>query len=262
MSPAPQDPSHAWPGLDKAVLPRHVAVVMDGNRRWAKRKLLGGFSGHKAGVETVRVLLKLCRELGIGHLTIYAFSTENWRRSDEEVGFLMGLFEEVVRRELDELDRNGVRLRFIGDLSALPKALRKEIAVAEERTANNTAICLNVAANYGGRADILQATKALAQEVVAGRLAVEDIDEARFSAALATGGQPDPDLFIRTSGEARLSNFLLWQAAYTELYFTDTLWPEFRQPHFLQALLSYQNRDRRLGGDTKPGRLPAANTAS
>lgn len=246
----PDNPQHAWPGLDRDRLPTHVAVIMDGNRRWAKKKLLGGFQGHRAGVETVRVLLRLCRELGIAHLTIYAFSTENWQRSDEEVGFLMSLFEEVIKREIDELNRNGVRLRFIGDVPGLPQTLQNNIAEAEQRTGHNRALTLNVAANYGGRAEITRAARMLAERVADGSLKPADIDEAAIHRCLYTHDQPDPDLLIRTSGEARISNFLLWQLAYTEVYFTDVLWPEFRQPNFLDALLSFQARDRRFGANS------------
>ena len=240
---------HAWPGLDKERLPRHVAVIMDGNRRWAKKKLLGGFQGHRAGVETVRVLLRLCRELGIPHLTVYAFSTENWQRSDEEVAFLMSLFEEVIGREIEELDKNGVRLRFIGDVPGLPQTLQNKIAEAEGRTAHNRHVTLNVAANYGGRAELVKAARELAEQVKAGTLEPAAIDDALINGRLYTADQPDPDLMIRTSGEARISNFLLWQLAYTEIYFTEVLWPEFRQPHFLDALLSFQARDRRFGAN-------------
>jgi undecaprenyl diphosphate synthase len=243
-------PKHAWPGLDRERLPRHVAVIMDGNRRWAKKKLLGGFQGHRAGVETVRGLLRLCRELGIPHLTVYAFSTENWQRSDEEVAFLMSLFEEVIQREIDELDRNGVRLRFIGDVPGLPTTLQKKIAEAEGRTAHNKDLTLNVAANYGGRAELVSAARQLAQRVKDGQQDPAAIDDAAIAACLYTADQPDPDLMIRTSGEARISNFLLWQLAYTEIYFTDVLWPEIRQPHFLDALLSFQARDRRFGANS------------
>lgn len=249
MAPT-KNPLHDWPGLDRDRLPRHVAVIMDGNRRWAKNKLLDGFQGHRAGVETVRVLLKLCRELEIPFLTIYAFSTENWSRSDQEVGFLMKLFEEAIEKEIDELEANGVRLRFIGDLSALPPSLQRRMADAAARTAHNSAITLNVAANYGGRREILQAAQRLAERVASGELDVAGIDEESFSAELYTAGQPDPDLLIRTSGEARISNYLLWQIAYSEIYFTDVMWPEFRQPQFLDALLDYQKRDRRFGGTT------------
>jgi undecaprenyl diphosphate synthase len=241
---------HDWGTLDADRLPRHVAVIMDGNRRWAKSKLLGGFQGHRAGVETVRQLLKLCRELEIPFLTIYAFSTENWSRSDEEVGFLMKLFEEAIENEIEELDANGVRLRFVGDLSALPPSLQRRIGSAMDRTAHNSAITLNVAANYGGRADLVHSMRAIARRVADGTLAPELIDESTIEAGLVTAGQPDPDLLIRTSGEARLSNFLLWQLAYTEIYFTDVMWPEFRQPQFRDALLDYQGRDRRFGGTT------------
>jgi undecaprenyl diphosphate synthase len=247
-----ETPSHDWSGLDRERLPQHVAVIMDGNRRWAKQRLLGGFQGHKAGVETVRVILKLCRELGIPYLTIYAFSTENWSRSDDEVGFLMKLFEEAIEKEIDELVANGVRLRFIGDLSALPPSLQRRMETAMAATAHNDAITLNVAANYGGRREILKAAQALAVRVASGELKVEDIGEDALAGELYTAGQPDPDLLIRTSGEARISNFLLWQIAYTEVYFTEVLWPEFRQPQFRDALLDYQKRDRRFGGTTQP----------
>ena len=247
---APRPSEHAWPGLDRALLPRHVAVIMDGNRRWAKKKLLGGFQGHRAGVETVRVLLKLCRELEIPFLTIYAFSTENWQRSTEEVSFLMSLFEEVIERELDELVGQGVRLRFIGDVAGLPATLQRMMAHAEEKTAANATVTMNVAANYGGRAELARAARILAQRVAAGSLRPEAIDEAAIADQLWTAGQPDPDLLIRTSGESRLSNFLPWQLAYTEFYFTDVLWPEFRQPQFLDALTNFQSRDRRFGANT------------
>jgi undecaprenyl diphosphate synthase len=245
----PSTSQHAWPGLDREKLPRHVAVIMDGNRRWAKKKLLGGFQGHRAGVETVRVLLRLCRELGIPHLTVYAFSTENWQRSEEEVAFLMSLFEEVIKREINELNANGVRLRFIGDVPGLPPTLQNNIAEAETRTGHNSALTLNVAANYGGRAEIVRASRKLAELVRAGTLDPTAIDEKAFIEQLYTYDQPDPDLLIRTSGEARISNFLLWQLAYTEIVFTDTLWPEYRQPHFLDALMSFQSRDRRFGAN-------------
>ncbi|MFN3428979.1 MAG: isoprenyl transferase [Candidatus Sericytochromatia bacterium] len=244
--------THEWPGLDRERLPQHIAVIMDGNRRWAKQRLLAGIQGHRAGVDTVRVILKLCRELGIPHLTIYAFSTENWSRSNDEVGFLMGLFEEAIEKEIDELVANGVRLRFIGDLGGLPASLQRRMETAMARTAHNSAITLNVAANYGGRREILKAAQALAVRVASGELKAEDINEDALASELYTAGQPDPDLLIRTSGEARISNYMLWQIAYSEIYFTDVLWPEFRQPQFLDALLDYQKRDRRFGGTTAP----------
>lgn len=255
MTPLPSPPGHAWTDLDRDRLPAHVAVIMDGNRRWAKQKLLGGFQGHRAGVETVRVLLRLCRELGIPYLTIYAFSTENWQRSEEEVAFLMSLFEEVIQRELEELLSNGVRLRFIGDVAGLPPTLQRMMATAESQTAQNSTVTLNVAANYGGRAELTSVARHLAHRVARGDLAPEAIDESTIAACLYTAGQPDPDLLIRTSGEARLSNFLLWQLAYTEVYFTDVLWPEFRQPQFLDALINYQGRDRRFGANGVSAKL-------
>lgn len=245
-----------WPGLDFERLPRHVAVILDGNRRWAKRNLLAQFQGHRAGVDTVRLLVRLCRELDIPHLTLYAFSTENWRRTGAEVDFLMTLIEDALRRELDELHAQGVQVRFIGDVAGLPDSLQRQARVAAERTGGNCGLILNIAANYGGRQELVRAAQQLARRVLMGELSPEAIDEQLVSGALYTADQPDPDLLIRTSGESRISNYMLWQLAYTELYFTDVMWPEFRDVHFLDALRAYQARERRYGANGVAANVP------
>ncbi|MEM9136631.1 MAG: isoprenyl transferase [Cyanobacteria bacterium P01_F01_bin.42] len=229
------------------IVPDHVAMIMDGNGRWAKQRGLPRTEGHRRGAQVLKKIVRCCDSWGIKALTVYAFSTENWRRPLEEVRFLMGLFEHVIRRELSELCQQGVKLRFIGDLSVLPPALKVEIENAVRMTAQNLGVCLTVALNYGGRREILLACQQLAQAVRQGELDVWDIDEDQFSAVLDTHEVGDPDLLIRTSGEMRLSNFLLWQMAYAELYVTDTLWPDFDNAAFAQALLAYQHRDRRYG---------------
>lgn len=259
--PTTQPDPAVWPGLDLQALPQHVAFIMDGNRRWAKRRLLGSLQGHRAGVETVRELVRMCRDLGIPYLTLYAFSTENWRRSTEEVSFLMSLFEEVIAKELMALGGNGVRLRFLGHLAGLSPALQRRIAEAEAATAANSALTLSIAINYGGRQEIVAAAQALARRVQEGALEPSAIDEAAFAGALYTRGLPDPDLLVRTSGESRVSNYLLWQIAYSEIHFTDVLWPDFRHAEFLAALLSYQGRERRFGG-SEPLRLVPGSPAS
>ncbi|MEA5473969.1 isoprenyl transferase [Synechococcus sp. CCY9201] len=243
--------SHVSPlpaALDPARLPTHVAVIMDGNGRWARQRGLPRVMGHRAGVESLKRTLRLCSDWGIGALTAYAFSTENWNRPGEEVSFLMALFEKVLVRELEGLEREQVRIRFLGDLEPLPEGLRQRIAEATERTAGNSGIHFNVCTNYGGRNELVRAARQLAQRVAEGTLDPEAIDEARFAAELHTAGEPDPDLLIRTSGEQRLSNFLLWQLAYAELHITDVLWPDFDQEALLRALLDYQGRQRRFGG--------------
>ncbi|HEY9766717.1 MAG TPA: polyprenyl diphosphate synthase [Chroococcales cyanobacterium] len=234
-----------WAGLDKNLLPCHVAVIMDGNRRWAQKRLLPKNAGHIAGVESLKTLVKSCRFLEIPFLTAYAFSTENWSRSSEEVGFLWNLFAEVLSREIDDLDENEVQLRFIGNIEALSPELKAIVARGEEQTKNNEKLSLNIALNYGGRQEILQAVQKILE---AGIEKIEKIDEKTFSSFLYTNGQPDPDFLIRTSGEMRLSNYLLWQLAYTEIYVTPTLWPDYREEDFLKALLDYQGRHRRFGG--------------
>ncbi|MGB8699451.1 MAG: polyprenyl diphosphate synthase, partial [Thermosynechococcaceae cyanobacterium] len=212
------------PDLDAQRLPRHVAVIMDGNGRWAKRQGLPRVMGHRHGVDTLKDLLRCCKDWGIEALTAYAFSTENWGRPMPEVEFLMTLFERVLRRELQEMVEEGVQIHFVGDLEGLPKSLRDEIDRAMTATQHNQKIKFIVATNYGGRREILQACRAIAEKVRLGELCAEDIDESVFERHLYTAGMSDPDLLIRTSGEKRVSNFLLWQVAYAELYITDTLW--------------------------------------
>lgn len=228
-------------------LPRHVAVIMDGNGRWAKKRLMPRFAGHVVGVETVRQIVKQCAELKIEVLTLFAFSSENWRRPPAEVTALMQLFSTALQREVNKLDKNKVRLRIIGDRSAFSEELQQLILKAEAQTANNTGLTLVIAANYGGHWDIVQATKQLARQVAAGQLNPEEIDEAKLAQHLSLPELPEPDLFIRTGGEQRISNFLLWQLAYTEFYFTDILWPDFGREAFASALESFSKRQRRFG---------------
>jgi undecaprenyl diphosphate synthase len=228
-------------------LPRHVAVIMDGNGRWAKRQGLPRIMGHRRGVDTLKNLLRCCRDWGIQALTAYAFSTENWGRPLEEVEFLMTLFERVLRQELREMMAEGVQIHFVGNLNALPRSLQSEIDRSVNETRNNKGIQFTVATNYGGRQEIVQACRAIAAEVQQGHLQPDQIDEALFEKHLYTAGRCDPDLLIRTSGEMRISNFLLWQMAYAELYVTDTLWPDFDRTEFHRALCAYQQRDRRFG---------------
>jgi undecaprenyl diphosphate synthase len=233
--------------LKKELLPKHVAVIMDGNGRWAKRRGLPRIMGHKHGVDILKDLLRCCKDWGIKALTAYAFSTENWGRPQEEVEFLMTLFQRVLRQELREMLKENVRIGFVGNLKALPNALQAEISRSMEETKDNCGIDFNVATNYGGRQEILQACRAIAEKVDKGLLQPSEIDEETFEHHLYTTRNSDPDLIIRTSGEMRLSNFLLWQAAYSEIYFTDTLWPDFDRNEFKKALLAYQKRERRFG---------------
>ena len=234
--------------LDPARLPAHVAVIMDGNGRWANQRKLPRVMGHREGVEALKRTLRLCSDWGIGALTAYAFSTENWNRPGEEVSFLMALFERVLERELLALEQEQVRIRFLGDLDPLPEGLRQRIAEATARTAANTGIHFNVCTNYGGRAELVRAARRLAERAARGELDPARIDEASFAAELHTAGDCDPDLLIRTSGEQRISNFLLWQLAYAELHITDVLWPDFDAAALRNALLDYQSRQRRFGG--------------
>jgi undecaprenyl diphosphate synthase len=234
--------------LNPMALPRHVAVIMDGNGRWATQRGLPRIAGHRQGARTLKALLRCCKDWGIAALTVYAFSTENWRRPLEEVEFLMRLFDRLLQKELQEMHREGVRIRFIGDLSTLPERLRDLMDHAMAATADNKTVEFSVAVNYGGRMELVQAFQTLAQGITQGKIQVTEIDEAMISAMLSTGDLPEPDLLIRTSGEQRLSNFLLWQLAYTELYFTDVLWPDFDRQAFCEALRVYQGRDRTFGG--------------
>ncbi|HNU67312.1 MAG TPA: isoprenyl transferase [Methylotenera sp.] len=229
---------------DVAAIPKHIAVIMDGNGRWARKRFLPRVAGHKRGVETVRDLVKYCLTLKVEHLTLFAFSSENWRRPSEEVSFLMGLFMQALKREVDKLHKNNIKLIMIGDRSRFDAALIEQINAAETLTQHNTALVLTIAANYGGRWDILQAVNKMqaATPELSGHY-----NEAHLTPYLSMHYAPEPDLFIRTGGEKRISNFLLWQLAYTELYFTDTLWPDFNEEAFKLAIQSYQNRERRFG---------------
>jgi undecaprenyl diphosphate synthase len=233
--------------LNRDLLPKHVAVIMDGNGRWAKRQGLPRIMGHKRGVDTLKDLLRCCQDWGIQALTVYAFSTENWQRPQEEVDFLMNLFVRVLREEFREMLSEQVKIEFVGNLLALPTALQAEISRSMEKTRNNPGVHFTVATNYGGRQEILQACRAIAQKVETGLLKPDEISEEVFAKHLYTEGTADPDLLIRTSGEMRLSNFLLWQMAYGEIYFTDTFWPDFDRAEFHRALCAYQQRERRFG---------------
>ncbi|OQW95843.1 MAG: di-trans,poly-cis-decaprenylcistransferase [Beggiatoa sp. IS2] len=228
-------------------LPRHVAIIMDGNGRWAKQRLLPRYAGHKAGVEAVRQVVSLCAECKIEVLTLFAFSSENWRRPPQEVSLLMELFMTALQREVSKLHKNNVRLRVIGERQAFADRLQQLIADAETLTQNNTGLNLIIAANYGGQWDILEAVKKLAMQVEQGILRAQDLSEEMLAHQLCLAELPEPDLFIRTGGEQRISNFLLWQLAYTELYFTPTLWPDFDKQAFIQALHSFAGRQRRFG---------------
>jgi len=233
-------------------IPRHLAVIMDGNGRWAQRRGLPRQAGHRAGAENLRNVCRLCGKYGIQYLTVYAFSTENWSRPQDEVHALMALFVEFIRRFDAEMAKEGIRLRFSGDLAALPDDMRQIMKQAEKESADRKRLQLIIAINYGGRHELVQACRQLAVEVRAGRLEPEGIDETALSGALYLPDVPDPDLVIRPSGEQRLSNFLLWESAYAELWFADVLWPDFAEEHLEAALKAYTNRDRRFGGLKQP----------
>jgi undecaprenyl diphosphate synthase len=228
-------------------LPQHIAITMDGNGRWAAARGLTRSAGHKAGLTPVRMCIEQCSRRAVPALTLFAFSSENWRRPAEEVGSLMGLFVEALDREIDELHQQGVRVRFIGERRNLSMRLQTRIAVAEERTGTNPGLRLQVAMSYGGRWDIVNATRQLARECASGALRPEDIDEPGFAARLALAGVPEADLLIRTGGEQRISNFLLWELAYAELYFTARLWPDFSVSDLEDALAYFASRERRFG---------------
>ena len=227
--------------------PKHVAIIMDGNGRWAQNKGLPRIAGHKAGVETVRSIIKTCVEKGVEVVTLFAFSSENWRRPKKEVTLLMGLFLIALQREVKKLHKNGVRLKVVGDVSAFDEKIQKNIIKAEELTKDNKTLTLNIAANYGGQWDITQSVKTLAKKIELGELKADDISSDLISQNLSMSDLPEPDLFIRTGGEKRISNFLIWQLAYSELYFTDTLWPAFDKHALELALDSYAGRQRRFG---------------
>ena len=238
--------------LPAAELPRHLAVIMDGNRRWAKERRLPSVLGHQAGVRSFRRLLEACRELGIPYLTAYAFSAENWRRSPVEVGILMQLFERYAAREREKLRRTGIKFQLIGNLEDLPGPVKEEFLRTAEATKDNTAMVLNLAVNYGSREEILGAVRNLASQAVRGEVKPEEISAELFAQNLYTAGQPEPDLLIRTSGELRMSNFLLWQAAYTEFFFTDAYWPDVDRGVLDKALREFSQRERRFGGGQCP----------
>jgi undecaprenyl diphosphate synthase len=236
--------AQAYGQIDQEKLPAHVAVIMDGNGRWARRRGLPRSAGHRAGVERVRTVIRMSSDIGIRYLTLYAFSTENWKRPEGEVNTLMSLLVEYLVRELPELHEKRVRIRTLGDISALPEKVRAEIERAVVTTKDNTGLTVNMAINYGGRQELVAAVR----RALADGVKPEQIDEAWISSALYTAGEPDPDLMIRTSGEARISNFLLYQLAYAELYFTDTYWPDFDEAEYAKALADFAGRGRRFGG--------------
>lgn len=229
------------------ILPHHVVIVMDGNGRWAQARGLERIEGHKAGVSAVKKMVSSCLHKQIGCLSLFAFSSENWSRPIEEVNFLMGLFLEALKQEIDELNGYGVRMHFTGDRSGLSPILQQQMCDAEALTRTNSKLILNIVVNYGGKWDIVSAAKKLLREVSLGNLTIDEIDESRFAHYLDTADLPEPDLFIRTSGELRISNFFLWQLAYTELYFTEVYWPDFDEHQFDLALDSYKKRKRRFG---------------
>src|SRR5437588_864015 len=235
--------------VDPDRIPAHIAIIMDGNGRWARRRNLPRVAGHKAGVEPVRIAVETCTRLGIQALTLYAFSVENWKRPRAEVDTLWRLLRVYLRRELPEIMRNGIRFGCMGRLDGLPVPVRQELEAAMDSTASNRGMRLNVAVNYSGRAELVDACNAIIEDArLEGNLGQLRITEESIASRLYTAGLPDPDLLIRTSGEMRISNFLLWQIAYAELYVTETLWPDFRRTDLLQAVLEYQKRDRRFGG--------------
>ena len=234
-------------------LPVHVAIIMDGNGRWAAQRHLPRVDGHRAGIDAVRDSVETAARLGIRVLTLYAFSIENWKRPASEVGTLMQLLKRYLRSELNTLLSNDIRFRVIGRMEDLAPDIKDELNAAIERTSASSGMLFNIALNYGGRAEIVDA----ARQAIASGVSPQDLDEERFASFLYTAGQPDPDLLVRTSGEMRVSNYLLWQIAYSEIYVTDTLWPDFRRRHFIEAVLAYQKRERRYGGISSPAAIGA-----
>lgn len=233
--------------LNKEKLPTHLAIIMDGNGRWAQKRLLNRVIGHEKGIDTVRRVVRLCRKIGIGYLTLYAFSYENWNRPSREVSALMRLLEKYLITELPEMMENSIRLKAIGRIDLLPPSARKTLNKCITETENNRGMVLNLALSYGGRTEIIDAVKRIVTEIDEGKIKAGDITEDLFSSYLYTAGMPDPDFLIRTSGELRVSNFLLWQIAYSEIYVTETLWPDFGEEDLITALLDYQKRERRFG---------------
>ena len=233
---------------DKSLLPKHVAIIMDGNGRWAKKRSLPRMMGHKAGADTLRKISRFAGNMGIEYVTVYAFSTENWKRSDEEVSGLMSLLLEYLKNAEKELGADDVRIRVIGDKSRFSQEIQDEFERVENITKDNKSVTVTLALNYGGRDEILRAARHLAQDVKSGAINAKDIDETLFSSHLYTNYMPDPDLVIRTSGEMRISNYLLWQISYSEFYFTNVLWPDFNEKEFTKAIDAYMSRNRRFGG--------------
>lgn len=233
--------------LDMDNIPKHIAIIMDGNGRWAKKRNLPRTMGHKAGVEAIRGVLEECNRLGVKYLTLYAFSTENWKRPKDEVNALMNLISEYLKGEFEHLNENNVRLNTIGDITKLPEKCYVELMNSCEKTKNNTGVNLNIALNYGGRDEIINGIKGLLEDIQNNEIAVDDISEEIFNTYLYTKGIPDPDLIIRPSGEQRLSNFLLWQCAYSEFCYLNINWPDFKPQNLREAIYEYQNRDRRFG---------------
>jgi len=234
--------------IDKGRIPEHIAIIMDGNGRWATNKGLPRSYGHNKGVTVLKDIIKVSKDLGCRALTVYAFSTENWTRPAKEVDFLINLFGKVLRKEIDEIHEESIKLKFIGDLSPLPESLKLILKNSESLTQNNKNFTLNVCLNYGGRQEIVKVAKEIALKSISGEIKVSEINEELFNSELLTKGMKDPELLIRTSGEKRISNFLLWQLAYSEIYITDVLWPDFNEAEFLKAIIDYQSRNRRFGG--------------
>lgn len=234
--------------LDFERLPKHIAVIMDGNGRWAQNRMMPRNFGHQEGVKRVIDIVEEASQLGIEHLTLYAFSTENWKRPEKEIEGLMKLLVYFINKELDRLNKNNVKIKTLGDISKLPKTALKEVERAIETTKNNDGLILNIALNYGGRDEIIKGVKEVVKDVQKGNISIDDINENLFSEYLYTKGQPDPDLMIRASGELRISNFLLYQIAYSEFWFSNILWPDFTKERFIEAIIDYQKRDRRFGG--------------
>ena len=239
---------NSFNGLDMKKIPEHVAIIMDGNGRWATKKGLPRSFGHNKGVRVLKEIIKVSKNLDCKVLTVYAFSTENWTRPSKEVDFLINLFEKVLKKEISEMHQESIKINFIGDLSPFPKPLKSIINSSEALTKDNKNFTLNVCINYGGRQEIVKAAKEIAIKTSLGEIKPSEIDEQLFNSELLTHGSKDPELLIRTSGEKRISNFLLWQLAYSEIYITDVLWPDFTEIEFLKAILDYQSRNRRFGG--------------
>lgn len=243
-----KEPEDLLAQIKRLPIPVHIGIIMDGNGRWANKRGLPRTAGHRAGMESLKSTVKACIQAGVKYLTVYAFSTENWKRPKDEVDALMGLLVEYINKELNELNSNGVRVKAIGDLAKLPESAKRQVAQAEAVTAANSKLNLQIALNYGGRREITEAVREIAAQAAAGRLNPADINEELINNYLYTAGLPDPDLIIRPSGELRISNFLIWQSAYAEFVVTDILWPDFTPAHLYEAIAEYQQRHRRFGG--------------